>query len=75
MAKGSIERSNQQRYESHSDTNLQRRDAQRPRSSRLTRGVACWLALQTALAAPLASVAEAAAAASGTAGKADTANS
>ncbi|MDP9647511.1 MULTISPECIES: cellulose biosynthesis cyclic di-GMP-binding regulatory protein BcsB [Paraburkholderia] len=75
MAKGSIERSNQQRYESHSDTNLQRRDAQRPRSSRLTRGVACWLALQTALAAPLASVAEAAAAASGTVGKADTANS
>lgn len=75
MAKGSIERSNQQRYESHSDTNLQRRDAQRPRSSRLTRGVACWLALQTALAAPLASVAEAAVAASGTAGRADTTNS
>ncbi|WP_243672242.1 hypothetical protein, partial [Paraburkholderia kirstenboschensis] len=62
MAKGSIERSNHERSETHSDTDLQPRKAQRPRFSRLTRGVACWLALQTALAAPFASVAEAAAA-------------
>ncbi|WP_144148713.1 cellulose biosynthesis cyclic di-GMP-binding regulatory protein BcsB [Paraburkholderia sp. BCC1884] len=37
----------------------------RPGSQRLMRGLACWLALQTALAAPLASAAEVMAAASG----------
>ncbi|CAH2788780.1 MAG: Cyclic di-GMP binding protein precursor [uncultured Paraburkholderia sp.] len=65
MAKGSTERSKHERSDVRSDTrigtDLQPRSASKPRASRLARGVACWLALQTALAAPLASVAEAAA--------------
>jgi hypothetical protein len=59
MAKSNVERSNHERNGMEPETRLFRR----PRSRRLMRGVACWLALQTALAAPLASAAEVAAAA------------
>jgi hypothetical protein len=59
MAKSNVERSNHERSGMEPETHLFRR----PRSQRLMRGVACWLALQTALAAPLASAAEVAAAA------------
>ena len=59
MAKSNVERSNHERSGMEPETRLFRR----PRSQRLMRGVACWLALQTALAAPLASAAEVAAAA------------
>ena len=58
MAKQNIERSHHERNGTHPD----RRFFGRPGSQRLMRGIACWLALQTALAAPLASAAEALAA-------------
>lgn len=54
MAKGNIERSNHER----SGTGLNLHRVARPGSQRLMRGLACWLALQTALAAPLATAAE-----------------
>ncbi|WP_454807649.1 cellulose biosynthesis cyclic di-GMP-binding regulatory protein BcsB [Paraburkholderia fungorum] len=59
MAKSNVERSHHER----GGMKAQARPAGRPRSQRLMRGLACWLALQTALAAPLASAAEAIAAA------------
>jgi hypothetical protein len=62
MAKDKIERSNHERGR----TGLHRlvtRNVGRSGSRRLMRGLACWLALQTALAAPLASAAEVVAAA------------
>ncbi|MDE1008397.1 MAG: cellulose biosynthesis cyclic di-GMP-binding regulatory protein BcsB [Paraburkholderia fungorum] len=59
MAKSNVERSNHER----GGMKAQARPAGRPRSQRLMRGLACWLALQTALAAPLASAAEVIAAA------------
>src|SRR5579862_1580086 len=61
MAKGNIERSNHER----SGTGLSMHRVAHPGSHRLMRGLACWLALQTALAAPLASAAEVVAAATG----------
>jgi hypothetical protein len=64
MAKDKIERSNHERSRTGLTT-LQTRDAGGAGSTRLMRGLACWLALQTALAAPLASAAEVAAAALG----------
>src|SRR5579872_2695798 len=59
MAKGHVERSNHERNGMETEARL----LGRPRSKRLMRGLACWLALQTALTAPLASAAEVAAAA------------
>lgn len=59
MAKSNVERSHHER----GGMKAQARPAGRPRSQGLMRGLACWLALQTALAAPLASAAEAIAAA------------
>lgn len=59
MAKSNVERSHHER----GGMKAQARLAGRPRSQRLMRGLACWLALQTALAAPLASAAEVIAAA------------
>ncbi|SFT57306.1 cellulose biosynthesis cyclic di-GMP-binding regulatory protein BcsB [Paraburkholderia aspalathi] len=59
MAKGHVERSNHGRNGMETEARL----FGRPRSKRLMRGLACWLALQTALAAPLASAVEVAAAA------------
>ncbi|WP_168791160.1 cellulose biosynthesis cyclic di-GMP-binding regulatory protein BcsB [Paraburkholderia aromaticivorans] len=67
MAKGNIERSNHER----SGTGLSMHRVARPGSQRLMRGLACWLALQTALAAPLASAAEVVVAATGGASAAD----
>jgi hypothetical protein len=64
MAKENVERSRHERSGTGPDT----RFFGRPGSQRLMRGLAFWLALQTALAAPLASAAEVLAAA----GKADT---
>ena len=60
MANNNVERSNHER----SGTGPLKRLSGR-RSPRLMRGIACWLALQTALAAPLASAAEVFAAAAG----------
>jgi hypothetical protein len=54
MVKAHVERSNHGRSGMEAEVRL----FGRPRSQRLTRGLACWLALQTALAAPLASAAE-----------------
>ncbi|KFX60425.1 cation tolerance protein CutA, partial [Burkholderia sp. K24] len=59
MAKSNVERS----HHGRGGMKAQARPAGRPRSQGLMRGLACWLALQTALAAPLASAAEAIAAA------------
>ncbi|SDR25438.1 cellulose synthase subunit [Paraburkholderia fungorum] len=58
MAKQNIERSHHERSGTHPDT----RFFGRAGSQRFMRGIACWLALQTGLAAPLASAAEALAA-------------
>ncbi|KAA1012910.1 cellulose biosynthesis cyclic di-GMP-binding regulatory protein BcsB [Paraburkholderia panacisoli] len=63
MAKDRIERSTHERSEAGSRLGTHRRLSGRRASQRLMRGLACWLALQTALAAPLASAAEVAAAA------------
>ncbi|MFL9867590.1 cellulose biosynthesis cyclic di-GMP-binding regulatory protein BcsB [Paraburkholderia fungorum] len=62
MAKSNVERSHHER----GGMGAQARLSGRSRTQRLTRGLACWLALQTALAAPLASAAEMVAAAAGT---------
>ncbi|WP_153141170.1 cellulose biosynthesis cyclic di-GMP-binding regulatory protein BcsB [Paraburkholderia agricolaris] len=59
MAKSNVERSHHER----GGMKAQARLAGRPRSQGLMRGLACWLALQTALTAPLASAAEVIAAA------------
>ncbi|OAJ62530.1 cellulose synthase regulator BcsB [Paraburkholderia ginsengiterrae] len=64
MAKGNSERTNHTHRE-RSGSGLTTYRGRRPRSQRLMRGIACWLALQTALAAPLATAAEAVAAATG----------
>jgi hypothetical protein len=63
MAKDRIERSTHERSGVGSRIETHRRLSTRRASQRLMRGLACWLALQTALAAPLASAAEVAAAA------------
>ncbi|NKJ50143.1 hypothetical protein CIC12_26125, partial [Burkholderia sp. SG-MS1] len=57
MAKDKIERSDHERGRTGLHT-LAARRVGRSGSGRLMRGLACWLALQTALAAPLASAAE-----------------
>ncbi|MGB8415392.1 hypothetical protein, partial [Paraburkholderia sp.] len=54
MAKAHVERSNHGRSGMEAEVRLFGRLG----SQRLMRGLACWLALQTALAAPLASAAE-----------------
>jgi hypothetical protein len=64
MAKDNIERSNHERGRTGLQT-LQTHRVGRTGSQRLMRGLACWLALQTALTAPLASAAEVVAAAVG----------